>query len=977
MNSATNPTHYALDHGVTVSAVAMGINSKTVRLLTSGLTNGVTYTLTVNGVLDRAPVPNPIAPDTRITFVACGLYRGFLNQEVYTGINSGSLADLTSNAKFPNQPDTSNSVHQFEILSRGASQSGARLTGYLMPPLTGDYTFYLCTERQGALFLSKNESPLNAVEIAFEPSGIAAVSGPARQWNYAVPGYSASPLPNLSLPVHLEAGRAYYLEALAQSDGGNILGVNGRMPGQPEPQNGDPPIAGNFLAVLGNPQAAVLAIVEQPQDVTVAEGATAAFSVKATASPAAIFYQWRTNGVAIPGANGCSYITFEATVTEDGVFYDCVLTVPGATAMTRSARLTVTNDVTPPVLLAAEGNLTGTHITLTFSEPVTVADATNTANYSLSGGLTLSNAVLLVDRRTVILTTSPQTPGSNYAVQVSGVRDRSAADNTVAPGAQASFFGWMDEEFVGPFPSWANIKTDYGAIGDGVVDDTAALQQALNEIATSGHASVLYFPTGTYRITQTLNFNSRLHASLAGEDPVSTIIKWDGPTNVDMMFANSVAYSRWTRLTWDGSGKALGAVHHGYTSGAYQVTENVHTDEIFQDLGAGLYADPASGGDGHNVVRCHFLRCSIEGIAVGSWNTIDWHVWDSVFEDCNYGLRAYTGNFHVYRSLFLRSTTADVHCDDMYYGIRGNLSIGSKTFVAGYSPMTIQGNTVLDSLDPISVSGSGPVILLDNTFRSRPDATNGPVVNVGANLLSVGNTFTVGRSIAVGGRSITMEDQVINRNVLGLPPPMVPGFLPNRHRPVIEVPTNANASVIQQAIDAAAGLSGSRPVVHLPTGAFQVDRTLVIPAGCDLQLVGDGSGDGYWTGGTQLEWNGPPGEPLLRLAGPSRATLREFAVYGKNSALGIVIDNCDQPGARVFMESVYLTGSEVNLLVDRLDHTDVSMHDLEHASATVLGVRVIGGGAQATGQATVGRVDVFGGQSGVNPLTYQANMAGA
>lgn len=282
-----------------------------------------------------------------------------------------------------------------------------------------------------------------------------------------------------------------------------------------------------------------------------------------------------------------------------------------------------------------------------------------------------------------------------------------------------------------------------------------------------------------------------------------------------------------------------------------------------------------------------------------------------------------------------------------------------------------------DSLDPISVSGSGPVILLDNTFRSRPDATNGPVVNVGANLLSVGNTFTVGRSIAVGGRSITMEDQVVNRNVLGLPPPMVPGFLPNRHRPVIEVPTNANASVIQQAIDAAAGLSGSRPVVHLPTGAFQVDRTLVIPAGCDLQLVGDGSGDGYWTGGTQLEWNGPPGEPLLRLAGPSRATLREFAVYGKNSALGIVIDNCDQPGARVFMESVYLTGSEVNLLVDRLDHTDVSMHDLEHASATVLGVRVIGGGAQATGQATVGRVDVFGGQSGVNPLTYQANMAGA
>jgi hypothetical protein len=72
----------------------------------------------------------------------------------------------------------------------------------------------------------------------------------------------------------------------------------------------------------------------------------------------------------------------------------------------------------------------------------------------------------------------------------------------------------------------------------------------------------LYFPAGTYRITRTLNFNSRVSATLAGEDSVSTIIKWDGPTNLDMMFANGVAYSRWTRLTWDGSGKAGEAVHH-------------------------------------------------------------------------------------------------------------------------------------------------------------------------------------------------------------------------------------------------------------------------------------------------------------------------------------------------------------------------------------------------------------------------------
>jgi len=125
-----------------------------------------------------------------------------------------------------------------------------------------------------------------------------------------------------------------------------------------------------------------------------------------------------------------------------------------------------------------------------------------------------------------------------------------------------------DEEFVGPFASWKSVR-DYGAKGDGVTDDTAAVQRALTDLkaVATNSFSVLYVPAGTYRITQTLvtrriGRNDYLGASIVGEDPATTVLAWDGAVGQDMLNLD-VWYAKVSRLTFDGRSKAAVGLYRG------------------------------------------------------------------------------------------------------------------------------------------------------------------------------------------------------------------------------------------------------------------------------------------------------------------------------------------------------------------------------------------------------------------------------
>lgn len=77
---------------------------------------------------------------------------------------------------------------------------------------------------------------------------------------------------------------------------------------------------------------------------------------------------------------------------------------------------------------------------------------------------------------------------------------------------------------------WTNVKA-FGATGDGVTDDTAAIQAAINSLEQDNdyRGGVLYFPAGRYRCTSTLVFTAYaagfVHNIIArGDGPQSTFL---------------------------------------------------------------------------------------------------------------------------------------------------------------------------------------------------------------------------------------------------------------------------------------------------------------------------------------------------------------------------------------------------------------------------------------------------------------------
>ncbi len=541
------------------------------------------------------------------------------------------------------------------------------------------------------------------------------------------------------------------------------------------------------------------------------------------------------------------------------------------------------------------------------------------------------------------------------------------------------------EEFVGPLAGWKNVKRDYGAIGDGRADDTAALQKAFDDLRLHQESCVLYFPAGIYRITNTVSTVRKAHQdcmgiTLVGETPAETVLRWDGREG-GVMLKYDAWYSKISRLTLDGAGKAGVALAYGDAFSTYNET----SDMVFQDAQVGMSMGTADHGQAENaVLRCTFRRCG-RGLQTNNFNSMDIWLWYCRFEDCQHGLVNHAGNFHAWQCLFLRSRKADVASENlMVFSFVGNTSIGSACFLdfaGGHSwgsPCSITGNRIIDPTGEFAIrlGNGGPYLVMDNVIKTRATSDKPAIVMTWGDQTLVGNTYSAPGAVKEAGRFVRAGEKVVPPETIDSRPPSLPPTPARRQRRVWELPAGAPAAQIQRAIDEAARLAGSRPVVHLPKGTYSVDATLVVPAGCDVQIVGDGAAETA----TVLKWTGSRPGPILRLDGPSQATLRDFS-FQAGRGKGIAVHQGDQPGGRIFGDQVNVSGRSpeengIGVLVLGVEHSDVLLRCAQGGTFCRTWIRVLGGPLCRAGKPAPGQVSVFCGATGTAEEQYGVAQGG-
>ena len=285
------------------------------------------YRMELTIVRGVSTVIEPIDILVRTLPVPAGYTGGRARYERYLGIPGTEVPDLTNTAKFPDQPDEVATVTRAAGYYDSGSNFGSRLSGLFIPPVTGEYRFYVSADESATLRINPRGL------LASEGAIAASLSSSSGRGNFMAEPTQATQayLLTAGVPVSFEALQKEggwaddYLEVAWSLNGGPVTIMDGA-----------------HLAAPDAGAAASLSILSQPQSAAANLGGTVVLSFTTNNIPG-VLYQWRRNGV--PYGTAKSLPVLELANISGGAegWYDCMCTTTEGTQVTQAARVVVSD----------------------------------------------------------------------------------------------------------------------------------------------------------------------------------------------------------------------------------------------------------------------------------------------------------------------------------------------------------------------------------------------------------------------------------------------------------------------------------------------------------------------------------------------------------------------------------------------------------------------------------------------------------
>jgi len=344
--------------------------------------------------------------------------------ETFSNVPGTTIAELTSNANFPNSPSAVTELNEFRIPINVDDDYGVRVKGLLKAPETGTYYFWVTGDDNVELSISDDASDANKARIAYHE-------------DYSLDGQWNKYPTQKSTGINLVAGQNYYIEALMnERGGGDNLSVGWR-----KPSNGNGAVPFQVIPCTAFDDfngPSVIDVTEvnlSPDSVTIVEGSTqqlTATVIPSDASDKEVSWSSSNQNIATVDSNGLVAAIAEGSAiitvtTNDGGFESTsVITVTSATIAVTGVSVepdTVTLEEGEQQQLTASvnpSNATDTGVTWSTSN-------SNIATVNSSGLITAvaqGNATItvitddgsLTDQSTITITQAPDGPCANRII---------------------------------------------------------------------------------------------------------------------------------------------------------------------------------------------------------------------------------------------------------------------------------------------------------------------------------------------------------------------------------------------------------------------------------------------------------------------------------------------------------------------------------------------------------------------------------